>query len=378
MPLGDCVCRTTVPAARWPEIRSSNEEAMILKHKDDLAPQTAELERLLSLAGLSKAQREDLQDELGAMRAGNKGEKEGAYHIDFGWKDGKNSVVIHDLRIEHEGRVAQMDHLILMRTLDCHVLETKGFSSEVRISESGEWETRTRYGWRGIPSPVEQNRRHVEVLRAFVRDHNLSPKRLGLCMPLRFHNWVLVSPKCQIRRGGEEWDRVVKMDLFEKRFGESVQATGFFETLSSVSKLVSLETLQRIGDFLVNAHKPGTVNFAAKFGIAVPSDVPAPIVREEPSAAPSKAPTTSCEDCGGGVDPQVIKFCRLNLQRFRGKVLCRSCQQSARPAAACAGCGATVDNKVVAFCRFNNKRFRKKLLCRNCQTTAALSAVTSA
>lgn len=96
-----------------------NEEAMILKHKDDLAPQTAELERLLSLASLSKAQREDLQDELGAMRAGNKGEKEAAYHIDFGWKDGNNSVVIHDLRLEHEGRVAQIDHLILMRTLDC-------------------------------------------------------------------------------------------------------------------------------------------------------------------------------------------------------------------------------------------------------------------
>ena len=159
---------------------------MILKHKDDLASQIAELERLLSLPSLSKSQRDDLQDELGAIRAGNKGEKAAAYHIDFGWKDGKNSVVIHDLRIEHGGRVAQIDHLILMRTLECHVLETKGFSSEIRISEGGEWETRTRFGWRGIPSPVEQNRRHIEVLEAFVRDHNLSPKRIGLSLPFRF------------------------------------------------------------------------------------------------------------------------------------------------------------------------------------------------
>ncbi len=351
---------------------------MILKHKDDLAPRTAELERLLSLARLSKAQREDLQDELGAMRAGNKGEKEAAYHIDFGWKDGKNSVVVHDLRLEHEGRVAQIDHLILMRTLDCHVLETKGFSSEVRISESGEWETRTRYGWRGIPSPIEQNRRHIEVLQGFVRDHNLSPKRLGLCMPLRFHNWVLVSPQCQIRRGGEEWDRVVKMDLFEKRFGECVQATGFLDTLSSVSKLVSLATLQGIGEFLVNAHKPTTVNYAAKFGISAVAEKRSNVVREEPPVAHAPAVPTSCEDCGAGVDLQVVKFCRVNLQRFRGKVLCRSCQQAARPAASCVGCGTSVDSKVAAFCRFNSKRFAKKLLCRTCQTAPALAVSTPA
>lgn len=37
-------------------------------------------------------------------------EKDAAYHIDFEWRYGKNSVFIHDLRSEHEGRVAQIDH----------------------------------------------------------------------------------------------------------------------------------------------------------------------------------------------------------------------------------------------------------------------------
>ena len=255
-----------------------------------------------------------------------------------------------------------------MRTLDCHLLETKGFSSDVRISERGEWESRTRFGWRGIPSPVEQNRRHIEVLQAFVRDHNLSPKRLGLSLPIRFHNWVLVSPKCQVRRGGSEWDHVVKMDLFEKRFGECAQATSFFDTLSSVSKLVSLEILEGIGRRLVEAHTPARINFAnlntTAYGHAALS-----------SANPER---TSCEKCSEPVDAQVIKYCRVNLQRFRGKVLCRSCQQQPQSAASCSTCGASVDSKVVAFCRFNSKRFGKKLLCRNCQTTPALSAVTSA
>ncbi len=350
---------------------------MILKHKDDLAPQIAEIEGLLALPCLLKSQRDDLLQELKAMRAGAKGEKDAAYHIDFGWKDGKNSAVIHDLRIEHGGRVAQIDHLILMRTLDCHLLETKGFSSDVRISERGEWESRTRFGWRGIPSPVEQNRRHIEVLQAFVRDHNLSPKRLGLSLPIRFHNWVLVSPKCQVRRGGGEWDHVVKMDLFEKRFGECAQATTFFDTLSSVSKLVSLETLEGIAQRLIEAHTPAKINFAAKFGLRVSIGNLNTTAYGLSLLGTDNLEKTTCEKCSTPVDAQVIKYCRINSQRFHGKVLCRSCQHQPPSAASCSTCGTPVDSKVVAFCRFNSKRFGKKLLCRNCQTTPVLSTATS-
>jgi Nuclease-related domain len=351
---------------------------MILKHKDDSAPQISKLERLLTLPQLTKSQRDDLHDELAAIRAGAAGEKEAAYHIDFGWKDGRNSVVIHDMRIEHQGRVAQIDHLILMRTLDCHVLETKGFSSGVRISETGEWETRTRFGWRGIPSPVEQNRRHIEVLQAFVRDYDLSPRRLGVSLPLRFHNWVLVSPKCQVRRSGEEWDHVVKMDLFEKRFSECMQATGFFDTLSSVSKLVSLETLQGIGESLIKVHTPASYDYAAKFGIrAAPGNLN--IAGHTVSSFPTKNhETAGCDKCSAPIDGQVIKYCRVNLQRFGGKLICRLCQQSEASPASCASCGVQVDQKVVIYCRFNSKRFGKRVLCRNCQNApASLVATTS-
>ena len=125
-----------------------------LKEKDDPKLLIAQLERLLTLRDISKHQRSDLERELDMFRAGLAGEKETAYHIDFHWKDGgRNSAVIHDLRIEHGGRVAQIDHLIVTRTLDCHVLESKGFTSQVRVSDSGEWEAKTRFGWRGILRP---------------------------------------------------------------------------------------------------------------------------------------------------------------------------------------------------------------------------------
>jgi hypothetical protein len=129
---------------------------MILKQKDDVAPHLAELELLMKKPGLRKEQREEIENEIWMIRAGAKGERDAAYHIDFGWKDSKNSAVIHDLRIVHNDRVAQIDHIIVMRTLDIHVIESKGFGTEVRISEAGEWETKTRYGWKGIPSPLSR------------------------------------------------------------------------------------------------------------------------------------------------------------------------------------------------------------------------------
>ena len=337
---------------------------VILKHKDDPAPQIAELERLLALSSISKQQRADLERELEMFRAGLAGEKEAAYHIDFGWKDGKNSVVIHDLRLEHNGRVAQIDHLIVMRTLDCHVLESKGFGSQVRVSTEGDWEVKTKFGWRGIPSPVEQNRRHIEVLQAFIRDHGLSPKRLGIPMPVRFHNWVLLSPRCQLNRRGGEWDKVVKMDMFEKRFGECVNESGFLDTLASISKLIASETVNTFGHALVQAHKPHLADYAAKFGIVSPASPNLPTAHKVAAAT-----EPCCDKCLTGVDAQVVKFCRLNFQRFRGQVLCRVCQAGA--AAKCADCGVEVDQKVAAYCRFNAKRFGRKVLCRDCQGTLA-------
>jgi len=332
---------------------------MILKHKDDVAPQVAELERISKNPALTKGQREDIDNEVWMIRAGAKGEKEATYHIDFHWKDGKRSVVLHDLRIEHGGRVAQIDHLILHRTLDCHVLESKAFGQEVRISEAGEWETRTRFGWKGILSPIEQNRRHIDVLTAFIRDHQLAPKRLGITMPIRFYNWVLVSPDCPLRRNGDGWDQVVKMDMFQKQFTKRADEEGVIDTLASFSKIVSLETIEGIAGALIAAHKPATFDYVAKFGIklADPND--------DSRFAPPSA--VQCASCAKVLEEKVIKYCRLNPSKFGGKLLCQSCQKAtSRPG--CDGCGTELEDKVIAFCRFNSKRFGRRKLCRSCQT----------
>ena len=344
---------------------SLRQNEMILKHKDDVAPLLADLELLLKTPGLRKDQREEIENEIWMIRAGAKGEKDAAYHIDFGWKDGKNSAVLHDLRIDHNGRGAQIDHLLITRTLDFHVIESKGFGTEVRISEEGEWESRTRYGWKGIPSPIEQNRRHIEVLKSFIQDHSLAPRKLGLTLNIDFHNWVLVSPGCQLRRKGSGWDRVVKMDMFEKRFTEEIERTGVIDVFAAVSKRVSLDAIEAIASVFMRVHKPATFNFASKFGIKNSIPPPLPFAPEDRLAS-RYAPAACCELCGVGIEAKVITFCRLNSKRFGGRKLCQKCQKiPAKPG--CDVCGIELEDKVIAFCRFNSKRFDGKKLCRTCQ-----------
>src|SRR3546814_3580528 len=53
--------------------------------------------------------------ELRNRRAGLKGERDSAYLIDFDYASSPNWAVIHDLRLEHGGRTAQIDHLLINR-----------------------------------------------------------------------------------------------------------------------------------------------------------------------------------------------------------------------------------------------------------------------
>lgn len=108
---------------------------MIIKPIDDKSKHFSELEGLL--AETSDSQRKRVEEELRNCRAGLRGEKDVAYFIDFELKDAKNWAIIHDLRIEDDDRVAQIDHLLIDRMLNCYVLETKSFHAGLKITEEG-------------------------------------------------------------------------------------------------------------------------------------------------------------------------------------------------------------------------------------------------
>ena len=169
---------------------------MVIKEKCSLDSDCRRLEELLIEDALTARQRQLVCDEISNVRAGERGEREAAYFIDFELRDSKNYAVLHDLRIEHEGRVAQIDHLIIGRMANAILIESKNISTALRTNGRGEFEVKTRFGWKGMASPVEQNKRHVDVLREFLKASEILPKRIGFQLMPEFYHWVLVPADC--------------------------------------------------------------------------------------------------------------------------------------------------------------------------------------
>jgi hypothetical protein len=348
---------------------------MLIKSKDEIAPQLTEFNELLRLK-LTTSQRAAIEREIAIMQAGFRAERDAAYQIDFRLKDHKEWVVIHDLRLEHNGRVAQIDHLILHPNWEFYVVETKGIRTKLKI-ENGEWAFLQNNHWRGMASPVEQNARHVQVLKELLRDSGWLPRTLGIPVVPRFINVVLVPPDCLIRRN-EELTWVLHMDDFVTK------ALWDFNIGGAILNLIHMHSGKdavRVGQQLVSAHRPFTIDYRERFGISPP-----------PSKEPKELEHPSgrhCESCEEPISNAAAYYCRIHKDRFAGRMLCRKCQQyasaetktvTAAPPANppkvtvvaakhCDECGAEVDSKVVAFCRFNSKKFAKRVLCRKCQVS---------
>ncbi|MGB8356423.1 MAG: nuclease-related domain-containing protein [Chthoniobacteraceae bacterium] len=330
---------------------------MVVKQKGSIEPAIEELLRLLTVVS-TKKQRDLIEDEIHALRSGASGEKQAAYHIDFELGNVPGYAIIHDLRIEHNGRVAQIDHLIIGRFLDIFVIESKNFSTSIRICDGDEFQVRARYGWKGIQSPVEQNKRHISVLSDLIRETAVIPRKLGFQFAPKFHNWILVAPECNIA-GRKDDHTIMKMDMFGARMQKFRESN---VPWSDIAKMISCETLVEVAEKLVSHHTQGSIDYTAKFGIGPQETGPGrtSLLQEEPPV--------QCATCGVALESKVITYCRLNKKRLGGQFLCQKCQGYA-PLESCSACGTSVESNVVAFCRFNSKKFQKRILCRSCQAT---------
>ena len=267
---------------------------MLLKSADDKSGDMVALEALVRRSDVDARQRRAIQDEIWSIRLGMKAEADAAYQLDFDLRDSKHWAVIHDLRIELDGRVAQIDHLVISRLLEVFVCESKSYTGGVKVNERGEWSTYRDRGPIGIPSPVEQNRRHIAVLEEVVkRGHVELPRRIVAIKP-SFKNIVLVSPGGLITRPRKklpELGSVVKVDQFRTYLlNRDIPDR-------QILKLVSSGTLEAFGRQLVALHRPAKVDWPARFGIRTASAVPAL------AAKPTRRPWLvkydgPCSNCG--------------------------------------------------------------------------------
>jgi len=323
---------------------------MLIKAADDKHPQLAALEELLTRRDVSADARERIEQEIWNIRTGEKTERSAAYEIEFHYAANANVMTLHDLRIEVGGRVAQIDHLIIDRLLELWVCESKSFSGGVKVDEYGEWSAYWDRRPHGIPSPIEQNRKHVAVLEdVFAKGRVKVPKRLGFPLVLNFRPVVLVSNTGRVSRPAGRsaarvagLDTVIKSEQLYARISKSFDPTDIGSALATIAtSMVSAATIERLARDLAALHVPGTFDWAARFGLAPEVTVPPSATKPDPvhvtpaiplpasnSRAIGSGSGSNCESCGKAISEAVVAFCRSNSRRFGGGIYCMTCQRT--------------------------------------------------
>ncbi len=194
---------------------------------------------------------------------------------------------------------------MINRFLDVYVLESKNYYYGIKITEEGEFLVWSGKGYQAIESPFEQNQRHIQALRSSVEDRNLGPKRLGFAIPISFRNVVLVSPTSNVlkpKAATFDLSTVIKADAFVSVVAKVMEKKSIIEA----PKLVGSDTLRDFSEKLARLHRPGSFDYAAKFGInntdttkitQAPTIVASPIAPVYSSAAHESKDVFACRKC---------------------------------------------------------------------------------
>lgn len=343
---------------------------MLIKEADDHRKRLALLETLQNEPRLNRSQRDWLTSQIWALRLGASGERNAAYYIDHHFKDSQNHAVIHDLRLEMDDEVAQIDHLIISRGFMFYLLETKNFSGNLSINEHGEFTVHYPSGRRGIPSPLEQSKRHEKVLSKWL-DRLEITGRLG-SKPQFFHA-VLIDPKGMIERPDPrkfDTGNIIKADHIDAWRTKHVdKVIGFGQTLTAMVNLRGGDTVREWAEKLVRQHRPlmpqqWLPDFMKPSADASPSQ---PMIRPKPHRVAEPAPVYAaiqqakareqkpdpqtqpviseavgvkasdprkrklvCCTCDAKITFEEGKFCWNNERRFGGLQYCRTHQADFR------------------------------------------------
>ena len=86
-------------------------------------------------------------------------------------------LILRDLRIEHENLSAQIDFVVITRKLT-FIIECKNLFGDIQVNESGDFIRTIQFGGNkireGIYSPITQNMRHLEIIKAVKKNSQTS------------------------------------------------------------------------------------------------------------------------------------------------------------------------------------------------------------
>ncbi len=278
---------------------------MLFKEIDSKTEEINQLRKLLAQSN-SPTQKSLIKADLTKVENGYRAEKDNAYYLDFGFKENKHNILLHDIRIEHNGQVAQIDHIIVNR-FGIEILESKSFSGILTIKGDGSLQVTYGKNIKTFPNPIEQNNRHVAVLKKFLKENlDLSANQRLFGIPVS--SIVLINPKTTISNHTLP-KGFARADSFKTQRIENIDKMGTIEVFKSLGGVMNFKRVEEITNFLIKNHKPKKFNYAKKYlikkEVSIPNNInnkPIPSYIKEsvltkPSILKNAEKTPLCSKC---------------------------------------------------------------------------------
>lgn len=168
---------------------------------------------------------------------------------------------LHDVRIEYEDYVAQLDFVVISNKFTC-ILETKKLSGDISIDQDGNFvrTMKNKYGKKykeGIYSPVTQNARHVDILK-----HVLSKELKINNMPI-LSLVVMANPKTIIKKYKcplEIEKTIIKYDQIKVTLEK-------YQNDKANTYDLAEKDMYNIANLLIEKDNPINMDFGAKYQI---------------------------------------------------------------------------------------------------------------
>lgn len=234
--------------------------------------------------------------------AGDASEKQMAFYLKRAFGSAPDLYVLNDIRIEFQGEVAQMDHVVVSRW-GLFIVESKSVSGSVRINSHGEWLRELKGSKQGMASPVRQAEMQSLLLKAYLQYHKgrLRNAMLGLQKGFAFcpiNIYVAISDSGVIHRQ-IDLPEVMKADVVVSAIQSWLSKRTSLKSILSLGKdstdwFMSADEARSVGDFLLASHVSRTVQ--AKLAASVEVDTPSLPEKNELTYSTGDA----CPNCKAG------------------------------------------------------------------------------
>jgi hypothetical protein len=287
----------------------------------------------------------DLFDGSGKFElAGRKAEVQMAFYLRRFFGSSADVDVLNYLRIDLNGEVAQMDHLVL-HPFGLLIVESKSVSNGVKIADDGQWMQYFNGRPSGMKSPITQAQLQGMLLKELLEK---TVKQKGFFDNVRLDVLVAISDS-----GTITWPKsgslpeVCKADQVPDRINSRIEQ---FRKLRKEPDILTSDHRRVIADFLLKTHKPlerSTTYATHQHKV----EEPRAEYKVSPTSPVNKAPDIHFgREAKVAMKPaqfptKVCKHCQSNhLEAKSGQYgyyfFCRNCSKNTKIAFACVACGS--------------------------------------